>query len=173
MGNAFFVDFCIFSYHLLYRDYSGDMFHGTPHFGQFDEMDDEQCCHGDMGEDGEIMFGSMPDVDMQFDFSQADDMFRHFEEMFKTFGMVELPISRHFGEYHYIFILFHTRPCVCAYVRSTTEKTAGTISLKFDVRIPMGNTLRLFFIFAIRPIFWPPGGHLGGWAAVNNFVSAL
>ncbi|XP_064620605.1 uncharacterized protein LOC135483562 isoform X2 [Lineus longissimus] len=84
------------------RDYFGDIFHGTPHFGQSDsnDIDDDECCQGDIGEEGEMIFGSvpgMPDVNTQFDFSQADDMFRHFEEMFKTFGMVELPSSRHFA----------------------------------------------------------------------------
>jgi hypothetical protein len=53
------------------------------------------------------------------------------------------------------FVRAFVRTCV----RSTAEKTAGTISLKFDVRIPMDNTLGRF-LFAIRPIFWPPGGHL-------------
>jgi hypothetical protein len=46
---------------------------------------------------------------------------------------------------------FSTSLCVCVCVHlcvwSTTEKTAGTISLKFDVRIPMSNTLGYFFHF--------------------------
>jgi hypothetical protein len=44
-------------------------------------------------------------------------------------------------------ILFYTRPCVCACIRSTTERTAGAISLKFVVRIPMGNTIGGVFHF--------------------------
>jgi hypothetical protein len=38
--------------------------------------------------------------------------------------------------------------------------TAGAISMKLGVRIPWGNKPSFFFIFAIRPILWPSGGHL-------------
>jgi hypothetical protein len=38
--------------------------------------------------------------------------------------------------------------------------SAGPISMKLGVRIPLGNSLELFLIFAIWPILWPPGDHL-------------
>jgi hypothetical protein len=44
--------------------------------------------------------------------------------------------------------------------------TAGAISMKW------GNTPRDFLIFAIRPILWPPGGHLENTFAILGGVSS-
>jgi hypothetical protein len=50
-------------------------------------------------------------------------------------------------------VLFYTRLRLC--IRSTTEKTAGTIWGEDTY-----GQFCFLFIFAIWPIFWPPGGHL-------------
>jgi hypothetical protein len=47
-----------------------------------------------------------------------------------------------------------------SYVSKARFVTARAISMKLGVRIPLGNTPRAFWIFAIWPILWPPGGHL-------------